>query len=97
MTGKSLFSMLLIGFMIVFVLMACGSMTGCNAITRSWGGTQTISLDKGNKLVNLTWKENASLWVLTRQAKDGEQPQTYEFREHSNLGVMQGKVIIKEQ
>ena len=71
---------------------------GCtqNQRARSFGGTATIELDRGRKLVNVTFKQD-SLWVLTREAKQGESPEIYIFKEDSSFGLMEGKVIIKEK
>ena len=42
------------------------------------------------------WKQ-ANLWYLTRDAKAGEVAETLEFKESSNLGLVEGAVIFKEQ
>lgn len=71
------------------------SLAGCNTMTRQFGGTSTVELPKGQKLVNVTWKES-DLWYLTKPMTDNDKAETYEFTEDSNLGMMEGKVIIKE-
>ena len=75
------------------------TLVGCteNNRVKMWGGTETITLDPGKRLVNVTWKDKngTSLWILTKQ--DTTKPSTYTFEEKSSLGVMEGKVIIKEQ
>ena len=63
---------------------------GCQSITRELGGTTRITLDEGEKFINITWKEN-NLWVLV------EKENTYIFKEYSNMGILQGKVIINEK
>lgn len=70
---------------------------GCTENTRArvYGGTQTIELEPGKRLVNVTWKEGSDLWILTKV--DTTKPTTYQFQEKSNMGVWEGKVIIKEQ
>ncbi|QNR70375.1 hypothetical protein IAQ67_28890 (plasmid) [Paenibacillus peoriae] len=82
---------------LVFLLIIVGSLclSGCNGVTRSLGGTQTITLEENQKLVNVTWKDK-SLWILTRPAKAGEKPETYDFKEESNLGVLEGEVKLVE-
>ncbi len=82
-------------FIIVITLMTL--IYGCTDNTRArvWGGTETIHLDEGVRLVNLTWKEGSSLWILTK--KDTTKASTYSFSEKSNLGVMEGQVIIIEK
>jgi hypothetical protein len=71
---------------------------GCTEQDRakSFGGTMTVELQPGRKLVNVTWKET-DLWYLTRAMRNDEAPETYEFQESSGMGVMEGKVIIKER
>ncbi len=74
---------------------------GCteNQSARNYGGTETVQLEKGVRLVNVTWKGDeqlGSLWILTK--KDTTiKPTTYSFKEKSNFGVMEGTVIIIEK
>lgn len=71
--------------------------TGCTeqTIAREWGGTYEIELPKGEKLIEVTWKD-ANLFYLTRPMHDDEYPETYKFQEDSEWGVWEGTVIIKE-
>ncbi len=82
---------------VLLLTVACLGLISCtdNARARVWGGTETVNLEPGVRLVNVTWKEGASLWILTK--KDTTKPSTYSFSEKSSLGVMEGQVIIKEQ
>jgi hypothetical protein len=66
-----------------------------NQRAKSFGGTSTMNLPKGEKLVNVTWKGD-EIWYLTRPMKSDESPETYTYREESSLGVIEGTVIIKE-
>lgn len=62
---------------------------------KTFGGKQTITLDKGRRLNNLTWKGD-NLWVLTKE--DTSKPTSiYHFKESSSFGVIEGEVIIIEQ
>ena len=70
--------------------------TGCQSVTKNYGGTTEITLDPGLKLEEITWKNN-SLWYLTRPMRDDETAETHTFSESSNLGVFEGTVIIIEQ
>lgn len=70
--------------------------TGCQSVTKNYGGTTEITLDPGLKLEEITWK-NDSLWYLTRPMRDDETAETHTFSESSNLGVFEGTVIIIEQ
>lgn len=76
---------------ITFMLYGCTE----NTRARNWGGTETITLEKGTRVITVTWKDGADLWILTK--KDTTKPSTYEFTEKSNIGMLQGKVIISEQ
>jgi hypothetical protein len=77
-------------------LMLILSLTACNSVTRNLGGTMTVELDQGKKLVNCTWKED-EFWYLIRDMKEDEKADTYEFIEKSNMGVLEGKVVIIEK
>ena len=70
--------------------------TGCsNTAAKHFGGTMDLSLPKGQKLVNITWKEN-DLWTLTRPMTEEDVAETYEFKANTNFGIVEGKVLIKE-
>ena len=69
------------------------SATSCNYFARKMGGTQNIELNPGEKFVNVTFKDN-DIWVLV---KDTTKSKTYIFKEYSNLGVLEGQVIITEK
>lgn len=77
---------------IAFVLFGC---SGCNMMAKSYGGTTSVDLPTGQKLTEVTWKDN-SLWYLTRPMREGEEAETWTFQEKSNSGIMEGKVILKE-
>jgi uncharacterized protein YcfL len=81
----------LLGLLGIVMLVSCTE----NTRARVWGGSQTIQLEKGVRLVNVTWKEGSDLWILTK--KDTTKASTYSFSEKSNLGVMEGQVIIIEK
>lgn len=93
---------LLIGVLLV----ALGAtMAGCNNTANSsglsnyaakkLGGTSSEELPPNKKLVNVTWKDT-HLWILTRDMKPNEVPETYEFKETSTFGIVEGTVVIKE-
>jgi len=73
------------------------AMIGCteNQRAKQFGGTMTINLPAGKKLVNATWKED-HLWYLMRDGKQGETPEVVTFHEDSNMGVLNGTVIFQE-
>ena len=79
------------------VMFAMVMLTSCeNFVTRKLGGSQTITLDKGQRLVEMTWKNN-NLWILTEPMDSDYVPKTKTFYEDSNFGVMEGKIPIVEQ
>lgn len=71
--------------------------TGCteNVRTKVYGGTMTINLPKGQKFINVTWKE-AEMWYLYRPMTSNEVAETYTFKEKSSFGVYEGTVIFVE-
>jgi hypothetical protein len=66
-----------------------------NSRVKAWGGEGTINLPKGEKLVNITWKET-QIWYLTSPMDSAYVPQTYKFQEESSFGVMEGTYNIIE-
>ena len=66
-----------------------------NARVKSFGGEGTLNLPKGQKLVNVTWKET-ELWYLTRQMDSTDVAETYQFQEESSFGIMEGTYNIVE-
>ena len=67
-----------------------------NSRAKSFGGTMTIDIPQGNKLISATWKED-QLWYLYRPARAGETPETSTLKEDSKYGLVQGKVIFVEK
>lgn len=82
----------------ILALVAIAAFSSCteNLRTRKYGGTTTIDLDPGQKLIEATWKE-ASLWYLTEPMEPGYEPKTKVFQEDSRFGIMEGKVIFIER
>ena len=82
----------------VFLTILMGVMvTSCteNSRVKSWGGDGTITLPKGQKLINVTWKET-QIWYLTRNMDSNDVAETYEFHEESSYGVIEGTYKIIE-
>ena len=77
------------------VVIFCISLTGCQSVTKSFGGNTTIKLEANRKLEEITWKDN-SLWYLTRPMRDNAQPETHVFEESSNTGILEGTVTVIE-
>ena len=82
---------------LAFALFLTVFVTSCteNQIAKKFGGTSTVNLPKGRKLITSTWKDE-DLWYSTRQMKQDEEPETIIFEEKSNFGVIEGKVIFVE-
>jgi len=81
--------------MVLVSLVVLGAGCDGNTMAKNFGGTMKVDLEKNQKLVNVTWKGD-SLWVLTRDARSGEMPETYTFKEKDSLGLLEGKVILTE-
>ena len=81
----------------IFLLMTLGvlSISGCQAATKSYGGSMTLKLEPGMKLEEITWKEN-SLWYLTRPMREDEEPETHIFQQSNEFGVFEGTVTVVE-
>lgn len=81
---------------ILIVLMLCFAITSCDQkFARNFGGTTTIKLDPGQKLIEATWKET-SLLYLTEPMELGYEPKTKVLKESSEWGAIEGKVIFIE-
>ena len=81
----------------LLVLLLCACLVGCeNYVARKYGGSTTINLEKGRKLLEVTWKGEASIWYLTEPMDSDYIPKTKIFQENSQFGIMEGKVIFIE-
>ncbi len=93
----------MIGLIVVLVLALAGVLyvfVGSQYITKKIGGTTTIELPQGKKLVPYTvqWEPNGShIWYLTEDAEPGYTPKTYNFHESSNLGFLEGTIVFQEK
>ena len=66
-----------------------------NSRVKNFGGEGNINLPKGQKLVNVTWKET-QVWYLTRPMKEDDVAETYHFQEESSWGMIEGTYNIVE-
>ena len=81
---------------ILFILFAAICLVSCDQwVSKELGGTTTIKLEPGQKLVEATWK-NSNLWFLVEPMDSDYVPKTKEFIESSMVGVFQGKVVFIE-
>jgi hypothetical protein len=81
-------------FLMLGLAMILGSCTQ-NQRAKQWGGTANYTLECNKKLIEVTWKGD-QMWFLTREMKDDEVAETYQFKEESSYGIMEGTVVIKE-
>jgi hypothetical protein len=82
---------------VILSILAISLLASCtqNERAKSFGGTATVNLPQGKKLVNITWKED-QIWYLTRTMNSSDSAETYTFQEESSYGMMEGTVILKE-
>lgn len=72
------------------------ALTSCqNTGTRSFGGSSEIHLEKGQRLLEITWK-NSDLWILTEPMDSAYIPKVKKFYEKSDLGILEGTITIYE-
>jgi hypothetical protein len=84
---------------LALIMMATGMLlAGCtdNTRVRTLGGTMNVEIPAGKKLVNVTWKEQ-EIWYLVRDMRADEKPETWEFKEKSPWGAIQGTVVLTEK
>lgn len=72
-------------------------MTSCTQkmMTREWGGSSEIRLEKGQRLLEITWK-NSNLWLLTEPMDSDYVPKTKTFYEDSSFGLYEGTITVIE-
>jgi hypothetical protein len=81
-------------FLTLGLALILGSCTQ-NQRAKKWGGTADYDLECNKKLVEVTWKGD-QMWFLTRDMKEDEVAETYEFKEQSSYGLLEGTVKIRE-
>jgi len=89
--GNWTMKIILIIILSLFLLSSCTE----NTKAKMWGGTMKVELEKGQKLVDVTWKET-SLWYMTKPMNESDIAETYIFQEESSFGLFEGKVIFIE-
>ena len=80
----------------IAILIVAILLSGCHGATRSLGGSMTLELPSGQKLEEITWKDDSALWYLTRPMHDDEQPETHTFKADTEWGVFEGTVTVIE-
>lgn len=81
----------------VFAMFFCCIFNSCtkHEMAKNFGGKITITLPRGEKLVECTWKDD-NIWYLTEPMEKNYQPKNKTFREKSQFGALEGKVIFIE-
>lgn len=83
--------------MIVLIMLGLSIMlSSCQGAARSFGGDITLELEPNQKLELITWKDDDSLWYLTRPMREDEEPETHVYQQSSEWGVFEGTVTIIE-
>ncbi len=87
----------IITVILIITTILCCVFTSCTqqTISREFGGTVTINLEPGEKLVEATWKDD-NLWYLVEPMDSDYIPTTKIFKESASFGIMNGKVIFIE-
>jgi len=80
----------------IAIFMAMFMLSGCHEATRNYGGSMTLELPKGQKLEEITWKDDSALWYLTRPMRENEHPETHTFKADTEWGVLEGTVTVIE-
>ena len=78
------------------VLSTICMLTGCQSATRSMGGNTTINLEPNQKLELITWKDDNSLWYLTRPMREDEKAEIHTYQQSSEFHIFEGTVTIIE-
>ena len=63
--------------------------------------SRAIELPEGKKLVSVAWRSDIQVWVLTRDMREGDRAETYEFymggsRNNIVAGAVTERFAIKE-
>lgn len=82
--------------LLIITMIICCLFTGCHNTTKNFGGEMTIELEPGQKLEEITWKDE-DLWILSRPMREDEQPETHTFYEKSEWGLLEGTVTVVEK
>lgn len=82
---------LIILFTIIVICSGCSK----NKLAVAFGGTMTIVLPKGEKLMSATWRGD-NLYYLTEPMPKEYKPKTKIFREKSSFGIAESVIKFKE-
>lgn len=66
-----------------------------NQRAKTFGGTATINVEKGKKVMMATWKGD-NLFYMVEDMEEGYVPHDKMLIESSSFGVIESKVVFKE-
>ena len=89
---KKKISILIIGVTMLFLVGGCSQ----QGAVRAFGGDMTIELEPNTKLELITWKDDDSLWYLTRPMTENDIAETHTYQQSSAFGVFEGTITIVE-
>ena len=82
---------------LIVILLGISMLTSCEQyFTRKFDTNTTITLEKGEKLIEVTWKDGGNLWYLVEPMDSDYTPKVKVFKESSVYGVMEGSVTFVE-
>lgn len=78
--------------LILLVLLMVG-LSSCTkqSLAKNWGGNATIEIPKNNIVLSSSWKNEDTLWILTKDTITNE----VVYREFSPLGLIEGSITFK--
>lgn len=84
-------------FLVVLVGVVVLGMYSCTEQERvkNLGGNMTVTLPKGYKLDEVTWKES-NIWYLIEEMDSDYIPKKKIFTEESGFGIMEGTITFVE-
>ena len=88
---------LAVAIIIIAIFLFIGHSCSGQGRARNWGGEMTITLEPGVKLEEITWKDDDTLWYVTRPMREDEFAETHVFQADTVFGVFEGEITIVEQ
>ena len=93
--AKNTIVIVFITFIFVIVCFVIYRGSRPQSLARYVGGKEDIYLDPGQKLQEVTWKDE-NLWILTRDMREEEFAESYVFAEKDVMGILEGTIHIYE-
>lgn len=87
---------LVIIFLVIITIIISISCTG-NTKARLYGDTTNVTLPRGQKLMEVIWDKNNSLWYLTEPMDSDYSPKTKIFKKISRFGAFEGTIDFIER